>query len=99
MPGQLSSGSSSTRTQRRPAAYRMTMRSTTAPIAMRKNRRKSGPCPRGPRGAPRWEGEADRDAEGEGEGEAIGLEAVAVGVSPTTMGVEAGTDGERAGEP
>src|SRR5207302_201610 len=81
--GQLSSGSSSTRTQRRPAAYRMTTRATTDPIAMRKNRRKSGPCPRGPRGAPRGESEADRDAEGEGEGDPVGLGAAAVGVSPT----------------
>ena len=75
----------------------MTIRATTDPIAMRKNRRKFGPWPRGPRGAPRWEGAADRDAEGEGE--AIGLDAVAVGVSATTMGVETGTDGERVGEP
>ena len=73
----------------------MAIRATTAPIAMRKNRRKSGPCPRGPRGAPTWESGADRDAEGEGEGEG---EWEAVGVSATTMGVETGTDGEGAGE-
>jgi hypothetical protein len=74
----------------------MRISTTRAPIAMRKNRRKFAPCPRGPAGAPGWATDADRD--GEGEGFADGLEGAAVGVSPTTIGVETGTDGEGAGE-
>jgi len=63
---------------------------------MRKNRRKFGPCARGPRGAPRWATEADRD--GEGEGFAAGLDGDAVGVSLTTIGVETGTGGDGVAE-
>jgi hypothetical protein len=77
----------------------MAIRATTAPTAMRKNRRKSGPCPRGPRGAPRCEPDGDRDGEAEGDGLGAATGAGAVGVSVTTMGVETGMDGEGAGEP
>ena len=76
----------------------MTIRATTDPIAMRKNRRRFGPCPRGPLGAPRCESEADRDGEAEGDRLGAAAGAGAVGVSVTTMGVAAGTGVGDAGE-